>query len=78
MSTGQDGRSGLSRSQASAQARREKFCELRRGGLGMWEAAREVGAVDQHTARRYERWFQVAESGQEIILGQQGRHTPRG
>ncbi len=69
MSRGQDGRSGLSRSQASARARREQFFALRRGGLGMWEAGREVGAVDQHTVRRYERWFAAAEAGQQVIEG---------
>jgi hypothetical protein len=64
---------GLSHSQVKARARREQFCELRRQGVTMWDAAREVGVREPVTAWRYERWFAAAESGQAIVPGRPGR-----
>jgi hypothetical protein len=63
----------LSHSSREAAARRERYTELRHQGTDPVSAACEVGVHDYQARYRYERWFQAAESGQEIVPGRRGR-----
>ena len=38
--------------------RRERYLEMRRQGIGRWEAATELG-LDYQQSNRYERWYQA-------------------
>ena len=63
----------LTQSGTLGRERRARYFELRREGMEMFSAAAEVGVLDRDTVRRYERWFQAEESGQEVTGGKVGR-----
>lgn len=52
---------------AEGRARRERYLELRRGGMPRWEAVAAVGGLDSATANNYEHWF-LAEQGKPVRL----------
>lgn len=54
---------------AEGRERRKRYCELRRQGTGVIEAALAVGlGSPSDKAELYERWFQAAERGEQIVV----------
>jgi hypothetical protein len=57
----------LNPSHTAAAARRERYYEARRAGLGIVDAGNAAGASDPSTFKRYERWYKAVESGAEML-----------